>query len=62
MNSEEYNKPEMEPHEFSISDEVSEMSAIKSDEFYCLDGGFASHLPTHYKVNLQILRKLSVKH
>ena len=51
MKSEECNKPEMEPHEFSISDEVSEMSAIKSDEFYCLDGGFASHLPNHYKVN-----------
>jgi len=49
MNSEECDKPEIKPYEFSISDEVSEVSAIKRDEFYCLDGGFASHLPTHYK-------------
>lgn len=51
MNSEECDKPEIKPYEFSISDEVSEVSAIKRDEFYCLDGGFASHLPTHFKVN-----------
>ena len=26
-----------------------ERSSFNSSEFYCLDGGFASHLPTHYK-------------
>ena len=43
-------KPELELHEWSLSDEYSEPSSITSNEFYCLDGGFASHLPTHYKV------------
>ena len=33
-----------------ISDEGSEISKFNGDEFYCLDGGFASHLPSHYKV------------
>ena len=45
-------KPELELHEWSLSDEYSEPSSITSNEFYCLDGGFASHLPTHYKVRM----------
>ena len=50
MSFEESAKPELELHEWSLSDEYSEPSSITSNEFYCLDGGFASHLPTHYKV------------
>ena len=45
-------EPELELHEWSLSDEYSEPSSITSNEFYCLDGGFASHLPTHYKVRM----------
>ena len=35
---------------FSVGDEGPDRSTITSTEFYCLDGGFASHLPTNYKV------------
>lgn len=33
----------------SVGDEGPERSTVNDTEFYCLDGGFASHLPTHYK-------------
>ena len=34
----------------SIGDEGPERFTVNDTEFYCLDGGFASHLPSHYKV------------
>ena len=35
-------------------DEEIGIPNFNDTEFYCLDGGFASHLPTHYKVNYQV--------
>lgn len=33
----------------SIAEEGDELPTINDTDVYCLDGGFASHLPTHYK-------------
>ena len=43
-------KDEVKKLGFSLGDEGPERSMINQNEFYCLDGGFASHLPKHYKV------------
>ena len=53
MKSNESVQPETEQYEFTIREEGPEPSAINSKEFYCLDGGFASHLPTHYKQTVE---------
>ena len=36
-----------------LSFDGKEMPIVNSNEFYCLDGGFASHLPTHYKQTVE---------
>ena len=35
----------------SIAEEGDELPTINDTDVYCLDGGFASHLPTHFKVS-----------